>query len=58
MSEAPKPPRERTTNRREAGDQLLKAAILAYSAELLMQPPSPGREKDLAACDRLLERLA
>jgi hypothetical protein len=36
----------------------LRAAILAERAELLLQPPSHDRTEDLAACDRLLERLA
>jgi hypothetical protein len=45
------------TDETTASDHWLKGSILAEKAELLMQPPSFDRDEDLAACDRLLERL-
>jgi hypothetical protein len=43
---------------RRRGQEVLKEMLLAERHELASTPLTPRRREEIAACDRLLERLA
>jgi hypothetical protein len=43
---------------RRRGQEILKEMLLAERHELASTPLTPRRREEIAACDRLLERLA
>jgi hypothetical protein len=43
---------------RRRGQEILKEMLLAERHELASTPLTPRRQEEIAACDRLLERLA
>jgi hypothetical protein len=43
---------------RRRGQEILKEMLLAERDELANTPLTPRRREEIAACDRLLERLA